>query len=90
MVYNLLDKTSRDNTHTGTEISENKPIDNELHKPITREYKKHYLHLSYEITFGFANQEINIKRELDSCYMLLIFTANILGIFLRYFRWFGL
>ena len=51
MVYNLLDKTPKDNTHTGTEISENKPIYNELHKSITREYKKH-LHLSYEITFG--------------------------------------
>lgn len=59
MVYNLFDETSRDTSHTEKEISENKPIANELHKPITREYKRYYLHLSYDINLGLL-----IKKQI--------------------------
>ena len=50
MIYKIFYKKSIDtNTHAGTAIvSENQKLANELHKPITRKFKKRKKHSSYK------------------------------------------
>ena len=64
---------------------QNKEVAKELHKPIIGKFQKRKVQLFF-IIFGvlilqICNQEVNLLKDLDIYYVLLIFIVNMHGLF---------
>ena len=78
MVYRFFDcKTKGSGIKNG--IKQNHQLAEELHKPVIRKCKKRKVHSAFIDNIWGDNPLI---RDLDSYYVLLIFLANLLGLFL--------
>ena len=70
MVYKVFDKQISGISIKNKDIS-NKELAEELHKLITRKFKKKKLHSLF-----IDNKEVNLIKDLDFCYVLLTFIGN--------------
>ena len=98
MVYKFFDKKSTsltDKSVSGTGIGNNNnnktkqnlQLAKELHKPIIRKFKKRKVYSGFKDNICGADlTDMQLKailiKDLDSCYVLLIFLVNMLGLFL--------
>ena len=78
------------NMHAKNKIKQNHlPLDlaEELHKPIIRKFKKRTVYSGFKDNIwgaDLADMQLisNLIKNLDSCYVLLIFLVNMLGLLL--------
>ena len=93
MVYKFFDKktkgsgvTTLANKSAIKSTTKNEKLADELYKPIIRGFKKRKVYSEFKDNIWAADladmQLISKFKELDFYYMLLIFTANMLGFFL--------
>ena len=94
MVYKFFDKktkgsglTTLSNKSAIKYIPQNEQLAEELHKPIIRKFKKRKVYSAFKDNIwaaDLADMQLISKfnKDLDFHYVLLIFIANILGLFL--------
>ena len=77
MVYEFFDKKTKGSrvTHANKSIPQNEQLAEELHKPIIRKFNKRKVYSAFKDTIWAA-------ELADFYYVLLIFIANMLGLFL--------
>ena len=62
---------------------QNEESNQEFHKPIIRKFEKRNVHSSFiDNIWGTDIADIQMKKDLDFCYVLLIFIANTHWLFL--------
>ena len=82
MVYKCFDKkSSGSRVAANNVIKQNIQLADELHKPIIRKFKKRKVYSSFKDNIWGADL-INLIKDLDFYYVLLIFLVNMLGLFL--------
>ena len=86
MVYKFFDKMTKGSgvTIANKSIPQNKQLAEELHKPIIRKFKRRDVYSEFKDNIwaaDLADMQLIIK-DLDFYYVLLIFIANMLGLFL--------
>ena len=87
MQYNIIFLTKKSK---GSGLKENQgsflqnsQLANEPHKPIFRKFKKRKVYSSFKDNiWGVDLAEVNTTKELDTFYVLLICSVNMLGLFL--------
>ena len=84
MVYKFFDKKSKG---TGIKSMPNQQLVNELYKPIIRKFEKRKVYSSLKDNIwgvDLADMQLikNTTKELDICYVILIFSVNLLLLFL--------
>ena len=88
MVYKFSDKTTQGRGITANnEIKENKQLADELHKPIIRKFNKRTVYSLFKdniwgVDLADSSYWVNLIKDLDFYYVLLIFLVNMLGLFL--------
>ena len=94
MVYEYFDKktkgggvTTLANKSAIKSLPQNKQLAEKLHKPLIRKFKKRKVYSAYKDNIWAADVadkqlKINLIKYLDFYYVLLIFIANMLGLFL--------
>ena len=94
MVYEYFDKktkgggvTTLANKSAIKSLPQNKQLAEKLHKPLIRKFKKRKVYSAYKDNIWAADVadkqlKINLIKDLDFYYVLLIFIANMLGLFL--------
>ena len=78
---------NNDNNDNNNDIKQNYQLANKLHKPIIRKFKKRKVYSGFKDNIwgaDLADMQLisNLIKNLDSCYVLLIFLVNMLGLFL--------
>ena len=80
MVYKFFDKKSQGSgrpLYSASQLANNKEnmqLADELHKPLIRKFKKRKVYSSFRDNI--------LRKDLDIYYVLLIFSVNMLGLFL--------
>ena len=93
MVYKVFDKKTRGsgitlaNKSAIKDVPQNGQLAEELHKPIIRKFYKRGVYSAFKDSVWAADLadmqlKVNLIKDLDFYYVLLIFIANILGLFL--------
>ena len=87
MVYKLFDKKTKGSgtTLANKSIPQNEQLAKALHKPIIRKFKKMKVYSALRDNVwaaDLADMQLRGFRILDVYYVLLIFTVNMLGLFL--------
>ena len=96
MVYKCFDKKStgggivNNNNNNNNNKQNQRPLDlaalqlaEELHKPIIRKLKKRKVYSGFKVNIWGSNlADMQLIKDLDSYYALLIFLVNMLGLFL--------
>ena len=93
MVYKVFDKKTRGsgitlaNKSAIKDVPQNGQLAEELHKPIIRKFYKSGVYSAFKDSVWAADLadmqlKVNSIKDLDFYYVLLIFIANILGLFL--------
>ena len=85
VVYKFFDKKTSGSSIKSENIS-NKELAEELHKPIIRKFNKRKVHSPFAGNIWCADlvdmQLVNLIKDLGFYFVLLIFIANIHGLFL--------
>ena len=85
VVYKFFDKKTSGSSIKSENIS-NKELAEELHKPIIRKFNKRKVHWPFAGNIWCADladmQLVNLIKDLGFYFVLLIFIANIHGLFL--------
>ena len=80
MVYKFFD--SKVSGSGAIFIPKNEQLANELHKPIIRKFEKRKVYSTFKDNIWGADlADMQLLKELDFYYVLLIFLVNMLGLF---------